>query len=169
PRELADELNVSTRFISDLIRAGKLDVHEHKYSEHIGITKDSADWIRWVLALAKAGVEADAAWRAASNGRWFEVLSPKRWAIWAVATFGTFAVMEAEAIAKREEDKPSETLSRQVWRLGGTEPGNEKARRFVFIPLLFAWCLYQFVHFGCAKWHFPWLSRGIRRLAGKTS
>lgn len=61
PRELADELNVSTRFISDLVRAGKLDVHEHKYSEHIGITKDSADWIRWVLALAKAGVEADAA------------------------------------------------------------------------------------------------------------
>lgn len=95
--------------------------------------------------------------------------SPKRWAIWAVATFGTFAVMEAEAIAKREEDKPSETLSRQVWRLGGTEPGNEKARRFVFIPLLFAWCLYQFVHFGFAKWHFPWLSRGIRRLAGKTT
>jgi len=47
-RALADELNVSRDMVRDFVRAGHLTVRGGK------VTKDTADNLRWHLAMARA-------------------------------------------------------------------------------------------------------------------
>lgn len=52
---LADELNVTTKAIADLIGAGKVKAHDHGIAT---IAKSSADDLRWTIAQHRAEVAA---------------------------------------------------------------------------------------------------------------
>lgn len=56
---LARKWNVRRKLIHDLVRAGKLSLHEH--GEHSGVTKESVQECLWLIALRKVQAEDEAA------------------------------------------------------------------------------------------------------------